>query len=112
MFTFATNKNRHIRANHKKLIRKFECNECGLQCGTKHSHLIHSQRRHGGTAGYTIIWDQMEPKHGVQRQPEHEVRRQPKHEVQRQPKHEENQRQSKHEIERIEDIALIEVCYE
>lgn len=55
-FSFATNLNRHIRRDHKKLVRKFECNLCKLQCATKYSFKLHSKRQHEGLAACTICW--------------------------------------------------------
>lgn len=56
IFSQKTNLYRHNRSQHKKLIRKFKCNECGRLCVTKHSVKTHWQRAHHGQPQHTIVW--------------------------------------------------------
>lgn len=62
-FTLETNKNRHIRNIHGKMVRRFQCELCFRICRSLDSMKIHSKRSHGGFANGTIIWIEQEDDH-------------------------------------------------
>lgn len=54
-FTDIANRNRHMRNQHRPIVRKFQCLNCSQVCSTKDALQRHSIRKHDGNMEFNVI---------------------------------------------------------